>query len=46
MCQSTIAQSSWSIGQLVKATVNSGQILVNIVKMVEQEGQNWKLDKN
>jgi len=37
---------NWSTGQLVKALVNSGQILVNIVKMVKQEGQNWKFDKN
>jgi len=31
---------------MVKEVVNSGQILVNIVKMVKQEGQNWKLDRN
>jgi len=37
---------NWSTGQLVKATVNFGQILINIVKMVKQEGQNWKLDRN
>ena len=42
-CHPVIAQST---GQLVKAAVNSGQILVNIVKMVKQEGQNWKLDRN
>jgi len=31
---------NWSTGQLVKAVVHSGQILVNIVKMVKQEGRN------
>jgi len=31
---------------MVKASVNSGQILVNIAKMVKQEGRNWKLDRN
>jgi len=34
-CQLLIAQSNLSTGQLVKAVVNSGQILVNIVKMVK-----------
>jgi len=37
---------NWSTSQLVKTIVNSSQILVNIVKMDKQKGQNWKLDKN
>jgi len=32
--------------QMVNVAVNSGQILVNIAKMVKQKGQNWKLDRN
>jgi len=40
----TLYLVSWCA--LVKAEVNSGQTLVNIVKMVKQEGQNWELNKN
>jgi len=41
-CQPLIGQST---GQMVKAAVNSGQIFVNIERMVKQERRNWKLDK-
>jgi len=31
---------------MVKAAVNYGHTLVKTAKMVKQEGQNWKLDRN
>jgi len=46
VCYCTIKLVNWSTGKLVKEAVNSDQILVNIVKMIKQKGQNWKLDKN
>jgi len=45
MCQLLIGQSTGQIGQMANGATNFGQILVNIVKMVKQEGHNWKLDK-
>jgi len=31
---------------MVNGAINSGQILVKTAKLLKQEGQNWKLDRN